>query len=96
MSTDRSTSARRTVEIVNRLGLHARAATLFVQVAGRFAASVEVTKDGETVDGKSIIGLMMLAAGQGSSIEIETRGADAQEAIEALTRLVAKKFEEDS
>jgi len=85
---------RRTVEIVNRLGLHARAATLFVKVAGEFAAEVWVTKDGERVDGKSIMGLMMLAAGQGSRIDVETRGRDAAEALGALAELVAAKFDE--
>ena len=65
------------LEIINRLGLHARAATLFVQVATTFSADISVTKDGEKVDGKSIIGLMMLAAGKGSSIEIEVCGDDA-------------------
>lgn len=85
---------RRTVEIVNRLGLHARAATVFVQTANRFAASVAVAKDGEVVDGKSIIGLMMLAAGQGSAIDIETCGEDAAAAMEALTELVRNRFDE--
>ncbi len=86
--------ARRTVAIVNRLGLHARAATLFVQRASKFASSVAVRKDGETVDGKSIIGLMMLAAARGTTIEIETRGRDACEALDALAELVAARFEE--
>lgn len=89
-------AARRTVEIVNRLGLHARAATLFVQAANAFASSVTVTKDGETVDGKSIIGLLMLAAAQGTSIDIEARGVDAQEALEALVQLVQNRFDEAS
>lgn len=85
---------RGTVEIVNRLGLHARAATLFVQTANQFAASVAVSKDGEVVDGKSIIGLMMLAAAQGSSIEIEARGEDAAQAMEALAELARNRFDE--
>jgi len=89
-------AARRTVEIVNRLGLHARAATLFVQTANAFSASVSVTKDGETVDGKSIIGLLMLAAGQGTSIDIEAKGADAPEVLEALAHLVKNRFDEPS
>lgn len=86
--------ARRSVTIVNKLGLHARAATLFVQLASKFASSVSVTKDGETVDGKSIIGLMMLAAAKGTRIEIETRGADAPAALESLAQLVEDRFEE--
>lgn len=88
--------ARRSVTIVNRLGLHARAATVFVQEAKKFSAAVAVTKDGETVDGKSIIGLMMLAAAKGSSVDIETRGPDADEALAALVRLVEDRFNEDS
>jgi len=88
--------ARRTVEIVNRLGLHARAATLFVQAANAFSSSVAVVKDGETVDGKSIIGLLMLAAGQGSTIDIEAKGADAAQALEALAQLVKNRFDEPS
>jgi phosphocarrier protein len=86
--------ARRSVTIVNKLGLHARAATLFVQLASKFASSVSVTKEGETVDGKSIIGLMMLAAGKGTRVEIETCGADAPAALESLAQLVENRFEE--
>ncbi len=85
---------RRTVAIVNRLGLHARAATLFVLEAQKFTCSVSVTKDGETVDGKSILGLMMLQGGQGSSIDIEACGADAEQALAALARLVEERFTE--
>lgn len=90
------TVVRRRVAIVNRLGLHARAATLFVQEANKFTCSVSVTKDGEKVDGKSIIGLMMLAAAQGSSIDIEACGADAEQALAALARLVEERFHEPS
>jgi phosphocarrier protein HPr len=93
---DEEAVARRTVEIVNRLGLHARAATLFVQEASKFSATVTVSKEGESVDGKSIIGLMMLAAAEGSSIDIEARGADAPAALAALARLVEDRFNEES
>ncbi len=96
MSGDDQATVRRTLEIVNRLGLHARAATLFVQTANKFSAAVSVSKDGEVVDGKSVIGLMMLAAAQGSSIEVETRGTDAGEAMEELARLVGDRFHEET
>ncbi len=86
--------ARRTIAIVNRLGLHARAATLFVQRASEFASSIVVKKDGESVDGKSIIGLMMLAAAKGTTIEVEASGADAEAALDALAALAADFFNE--
>ena len=80
--------------ITNRLGMHARAATKFVQTAQRFACDVEVEKDGQTVNGKSIMGLLMLVAAQGTSIRICTRGADARLALEALGKLIENKFGE--
>ncbi len=85
---------RRRVTITNQRGLHARAAAKFVNVAGGFEADVTVRKDGAEVSGQSIMGLMMLAAGPGCEIEIETQGAQAAEALDALVRLVAAKFEE--
>lgn len=85
---------RRRVTITNQRGLHARAAAKFVTVAGGFEADVTVRKDGTAVSGQSIMGLMMLAAGPGCEIEIETQGAQAAEALDALVRLVAAKFEE--
>jgi len=85
-----------TLEIQNRLGLHARAAAMLVQTVAKFDAEITVTKDDQTVNGKSIIGLMMLAAGQGSCIEISATGADAQAAVDAITALVAERFKEDS
>ncbi len=85
---------RRTIAIVNRLGLHARAATLFVQRASEFASSIVVKKDGESVDGKSIIGLMMLAAAKGTTIEVEASGVDAEAALDALAELAADYFNE--
>ena len=90
-----SGSAARTVEIVNKRGLHARASAKFVKTASGFDAEVRVTKDGQTVDARSIMGLMMLAAGPGASIDIEAEGAQAQAALDALEQLVAARFDED-
>ena len=86
----------RELEIVNRLGLHARAAAKLVHLAGRFQSDVKLIKDGETVDGKSILGLLMLAAAQGEHIRLRTDGPDEGQAMEALADLVARRFEEDS
>jgi phosphocarrier protein HPr len=83
------------VTIPNQRGLHARAAAKFVQVVARFPqARIQVSKDGQTVNGESIMGLMMLAGTQGSSIEITTSGAEAKAAMEALISLVEGKFGE--
>jgi phosphocarrier protein len=87
--------AVRTVEIVNKRGLHARASAKFVKLAGTFDAEVRVSKDGQTVDARSIMGLMMLAAGPGCSIDIEADGAEAEAAVTALQALVAGRFEEE-
>lgn len=86
----------RDVEIVNRLGLHARAAAKLVHLAGRFRSDVKLLKDGETVDGKSILGLLMLAAAQGEHLRLRTDGPDEDEAMAALADLIARRFEEDS
>ena len=88
-------SIERTVTIVNQRGLHARAAAKFVRLAGEFSSKIEVTKDGETVSGRSIMGLMMLAAATGSSIHLEASGADARAAVDSIARLVENKFDED-
>jgi phosphocarrier protein HPr len=88
-------SAARNVEIVNKRGLHARASAKFVKLAASFDAEVKVSKDGQTVDARSIMGLMMLAAGPGSEIAIEAEGKEAAAAIEALAALVAARFDED-
>ncbi|HEV8629348.1 MAG TPA: HPr family phosphocarrier protein [Thermoanaerobaculia bacterium] len=84
------------VEIVNRLGLHARAAAKLVHLAGRFRCEVKLIKDGETVDGKSILGLLMLAAAQGERMRLRCNGADEGEAMAALEDLIARRFEEES
>ena len=84
-----------TVEICNRRGLHARAAAKFVKLAAEFDADVTVSKDGQSVSGESIMGLMMLAAGIGSSIGISAEGADADRALAALTELVSNGFDEE-
>jgi phosphocarrier protein len=84
----------RQAPIVNPLGMHARPAAEFVKVANRFDAAVQVTKDGLTVNGKSIMGVMMLAAEQGSSLLIRTDGGDAAAAMDALCALVAAGFNE--
>ena len=84
------------LEIVNRLGLHARAAALLVQTVAPLDADITVTKDDQTVNGKSILGLMMLAAGQGSSIEVAAQGPDAEAALDAIEALIEAKFNEDS
>lgn len=83
------------VTIVNRKGLHARASAKFVKCAETFDAEVKVTRDGQSVGGTSIMGLMMLAAGPGTSIFIEAEGAEAQQALAALVALVEDGFGED-
>ena len=87
--------AERTVEIVNERGLHARASAKFVKLANDFEAEVTVTREGQTVDARSIMGLMMLAAGPGCCIDIKAEGPEAQVAVDALAELVANRFEED-
>ncbi len=86
----------RVLEICNKKGLHARASAKFVQTVEKFDADVRVTRNSETVGGTSIMGLMMLAAGPGTTISVEATGHDAAEAIEALAQLVASRFAEES
>ena len=88
-------TARRTVEICNERGLHARASAKFVKLASSFDAEVRVGRDGSMVDARSIMGLMMLAAGIGSTIEIEAEGPEAEAAVAALSALVECRFEEE-
>ena len=81
--------------IINKLGIHARPAALFVKTANRFACEIFVEKDGEKINGKSIMGLMMLAAGPGSKLILYVRGDDAQQAIAEIEALVQRKFDEE-
>lgn len=82
-------------EIINRLGLHARAAAKLVQLAGTFQADIFVTKDDMEVNGKSIMGILMLAAPQGTVISVRAEGSDADAALEAIGKLINDKFGED-
>ena len=82
------------VEIVNRLGLHARASAKLTQVAGQYASEVWVSRNGRRVNAKSIMGVMMLAAAKGSRVTVETSGADEAAAMQAVTALIADKFGE--
>ncbi|MCS7183244.1 MAG: HPr family phosphocarrier protein [Thermoanaerobaculum sp.] len=85
----------RTVELVNRLGLHARAASKFVEEASRFQAEIRVRHNDEEVNGKSILGLLLLAAPCGSKLVLTAEGTDAEEALAALERLVCNRFGEE-
>lgn len=88
-------TSTKSVEIINKRGLHARASAKFVKLASSFDAEVKVSKDGQTVDARSIMGLMMLAAGPGCCIEVEAEGPEAAPALDALIALVSDKFGED-
>jgi phosphocarrier protein len=81
--------------VTNKLGVHARPAAMFVKVANRFESDIYVEKDGETVNGKSIMGLMMLAAGPGSKLHVKATGSDATQALNELESLLKRKFDED-
>ena len=85
----------REVTIKNKLGIHARPAALFVKTASRFRSEITVEKDGENVNGKTIMGLMMLAAGQGTKLSISAQGEDASTALDELEALVERRFDED-
>ena len=85
---------RREVEIVNKLGLHARAAAKLTQLAAKFASEVTIERNGRAVNAKSIMGVMMLAAGKGSKVQLTTDGPDEADAIEALAGLIAGYFGE--
>lgn len=87
---------QRTVDIVNRLGLHARAAAKLVTLASKFTSDIRVQKDGREVSGKSIMGVMMLAAAKGSQITLIAQGDDAAQALDELAALVANRFDEES
>jgi phosphocarrier protein len=88
-------SASREVTVTNKLGVHARPAAMFVKAANRFESEIMVEKDGERVNGKSIMGLMMLAAGQGSTLIITATGRDADAAVRELESLFQRKFDEE-
>ena len=81
--------------IINKSGIHARPAAMFVKIANRFGSDIFVEKDGEKINGKSIMGLMMLAAGPGSKVTLHVKGVDAAAAILELEALVQRKFDED-
>jgi phosphocarrier protein len=81
--------------VQNKLGIHARPAAMFVKTASRFTSEIMVEKDGETVNGKSIMGLMMLAAGPGSILTVHANGADAQDAVSEIEALLKRKFDEE-
>ena len=85
---------RQKITIINKLGLHARAAAKFVSCASAFSSRIQVGNDGKMVDGKSIMSIMMLAASRGTELDIEIDGRDEEEALMALTQLVENKFDE--
>jgi phosphocarrier protein len=86
---------KREVEIVNKLGLHARASAKLTQLAARYQSEVQMSRSGRKVNAKSIMGVMMLAAGKGSKVEIETEGPDEEEAMEAIVALIGDCFGEE-
>src|SRR5690348_15447973 len=87
--------AEKEIAIVNRLGLHARPAAMFVRAASRYRCEIWVAKDDEEINGKSIMGLMMLAAGQGSKLRVRAEGPDAEKAMQELEELINARFNED-
>ncbi|MEK0451008.1 MAG: hypothetical protein RL088_3276 [Verrucomicrobiota bacterium] len=89
------TTVTKVMEVTNKMGLHARPCSKFVKLAAMFKSEVWVEKDGEQVNGKSIMGLMMLAAGNGSKLKITCEGPDAAESLAALEKLIVSKFDEE-
>jgi phosphocarrier protein len=85
---------RQQITIINKLGLHARAAAKFVSCTSAFSSKIRVGKDGNFVDGKSIMAVMMLAAGKGTVLDVEIEGRDEQEAMDALKELIENRFDE--
>jgi phosphocarrier protein len=83
------------LEITNKLGLHARAAALLVQTVNRFSAQVTLSKDGQSADGRSIMGVLTLAATQGSNVQVEANGEDAERAVKAIEKLFDSRFNEN-
>ncbi len=92
---ERARKIEKDIPITNRLGLHARPAAMFVRIASRYRSEIWVSKEEEVVNGKSIMGLMMLAAGQGSKLRIRCEGPDADKAMEELEALIKAGFDED-
>lgn len=88
-------SAQAVLNICNQRGLHARASAKFVKLASEFESEIQVTRDGVTVDARSIMGLLMLGAGIGCDVQVAAEGPDAAEAVAALSDLVARRFDED-
>ncbi|HEU4886686.1 MAG TPA: HPr family phosphocarrier protein [Thermoanaerobaculia bacterium] len=84
----------RAIEIKNKLGLHARAAAKFVHTAARFKSDIKVRKGDEEVDGKSILGILLLAAGRGTTITVKADGSDERDALDAVEKLIDAKFDE--
>ena len=92
---DGGSTMTRDFMVANKLGIHARPAAMFVRIANRYNCDIFVEKDGEKVNGKSIMGLMMLAAGQGSKLHIRCEGPDAEKAMTELEELINARFHED-
>ena len=90
-----TSTVSREVTVINKLGVHARPAALFVKIANKFSSNITVEKDGEQVNGKSIMGLMMLAAGQGAKLILIAEGSDAEAAVRELEALFQRKFDEE-
>ena len=84
------------IEIVNRLGLHARAAAKLVHLASNFRSDISLAMNGEVVDAKSILGILLLAAAQGSTLKVACNGEDEEQAMAAVTKLIADRFDEES
>lgn len=95
ISTSKMGKVVKKIEIKNKLGLHARAAALLVQTVNRFSSQVSIVKDGQTADGRSIMGVLTLAATQGSKIQVEAVGDDAEQTVKALEKLIDKRFNEN-
>ena len=91
----RKSDITRDLVVSNKLGIHARPAAMFVKIASKFESDIFVEKDGERVNGKSIMGLMMLAAGPGSKLKLIASGTDAQQAVGEIEALMKRKFDED-
>jgi phosphocarrier protein len=91
----RGQKVEKEITVINRLGLHARPAAMFVRIASRYRSEIWVEKEGEQINGKSIMGLMMLAAGQGSKLLIRCEGPDADKAMEEIEDLINRRFNED-